>query len=162
MKVFGCKSSGVTSVHSQDGQVLSTSYKEKPDQWREHFASLLKFLSSIFIKTLNEVFQPTQPRPAGSKTAQVLYLQECPVHIPEKSSKELVLLLVREHHLAWQRHGCLQASRTSRWLLRRSAMQGVNYKKSRAHALGNGVFVCFLQEKETSTFAGIVVIWVEV
>lgn len=37
-------------------------------------------------------------------------------------------------------------------------MQGVNYKKSRARALGNGVFVRFLQEKETSTFAGIVVI----
>lgn len=77
-----------TSVHNQDGQMLSTSYKEKPDQWHEHFASLLKFLS-IFIETLNEVFHPPQPRPAGSKTAQALYLQEHPVNTPEKSSRHL-------------------------------------------------------------------------
>lgn len=37
-------------------------------------------------------------------------------------------------------------------------MQRFSYKKSRAHALENGVFVRFLQEKEAPTFAGIVVI----
>lgn len=36
------------------------------------------------------------------------------------------------------------------------------YKKNRAHALENGVFIHFLQEKETSALAGIMVVWLEV
>lgn len=46
-----------------------------------------------------------------------------------EEQQALVVLLVREHHLAWQRHDCLQASGTRRWFFRSSSMQRFNSTK---------------------------------
>lgn len=70
--VWGCKSGGVASVHSQDGQTLRARDKEIPNQWHEHFTSLLKCPSGMSDEALNEVLQPAHPRAAGSKITQNL------------------------------------------------------------------------------------------
>lgn len=145
MAVCGWKFSGVALVHSQECQMLRTSCKEKPNQWSEHFTSLLKFLSSIFNEALNEVFRPTQPRTAGNKTAQALLtvlwiLQRraagtCGTsgqRAPPGLTKAWLFADIKDKQMIPQefKHAEIQL-----------------YKKSRAQALENGAFIHFLQGK---------------
>lgn len=155
MAVCGWKFSGVASVHSQECQMLRTSCKEKPNQWSEHFTSLLKFLSSIFNEALNEVSDLPSQEQQATKQHKLFWLS---CEYCREGQQALAVLLVREHHLAWPRHNSLQTSRTSRWFLRSSSMQRFNSTK-RVELMPWKMVHSFTscREKETSAFAGIMV-----